>query len=60
VLALANNRDEMLIHADLELGQAGRRYAREALRQPVFLREHWRAMMAACRQRIAGTQAKRG
>src|SRR6185436_11268414 len=28
VLALANNRDETLIHAHLDLSQAGRKYAR--------------------------------
>lgn len=52
VLALANNRDEMLIHADIDLSMAGRIYAREALRQPAFLRAHWRAMIAACRREL--------
>jgi predicted amidohydrolase len=49
VLALANNHSEMLIDAVVELAQAGRKYAREALRQPAFLRSHWQAMLAACR-----------
>jgi predicted amidohydrolase len=53
VVALANNRDEMLVHADLELDQAGRKYAREALQAPAFLRPHWRAMLAACRRELA-------
>lgn len=52
VLALANNRDEMLIHARLDLSQAGRKYAREALRQPSFLRGQWKAMLAACRRQL--------
>lgn len=55
VLALANNRDERLIHADVKLADAGRRYAREALQQPAFLRAHWRAMQAACRRRVGLT-----
>jgi len=52
VLALANNRDEMRIEAKLDLAQAGRKYAREALQQPAFLRPHWRAMVAACRRQL--------
>jgi len=52
VLALANNRDEMRIEATLDLAQAGRKYARESLQQPAFLRPHWRAMLAACRKQI--------
>jgi predicted amidohydrolase len=53
VLALANNRDEMLIHARLDLAEAGRKYAREALREPKFLRAHWNALLAACRRQLA-------
>lgn len=52
VLALANNRDEMLIHARLDLSRAGRKYAREALREPRFLRGHWKALLAACRHQL--------
>jgi len=52
VLALANNSDEMLIHAPLDLSQASRKYAREALRQPAFLRHHWKALLAACRRQL--------
>ena len=58
VLALANNRDEMVIRAEFDLGRAGRQYAREALDQPVFLRRHWKAMIAACKpqcRRVQGT-----
>lgn len=56
VLALANNRDEMLIHARLDLSQAGRKYAREALQQPKFLRAHWKALLAACRRQLVRRQ----
>jgi len=52
VLALANNRDETVIHAEIDLSQAGRKYAREALEEPVFLRSHWKAMLAACRRQL--------
>jgi len=52
VLASANNRDEAVIRAELDLSRAGRRYAREALKQPAFLRVHWRAMLAACKPKI--------
>lgn len=48
VLALANNRDEMVIQAELDLSKAGRQYAREALKRPVFLRSAWRRMLAVC------------
>ena len=48
VLALANNRDEAIIHAQLDLAAAGRRYARDALEQPVFLRTAWKRMIALC------------
>ena len=52
VLDVANNRDEALIHAKLDLSQAGRKYAREALQQPAFLRRHWKAMLSACRRQL--------
>jgi len=51
-LALANNRDEMVIQADLKLSNAGRKYAREALVQPAFLRAHWRAALSACKRQL--------
>jgi omega-amidase len=56
VLALANNRDEMLIHARLDLSLAGRKYAREALQRPKFLRAHWKALLAACRRQLVRGQ----
>jgi predicted amidohydrolase len=52
VLALANNRDETVVQAELDLSLAGRKYAREALRYPAFLREHWKEMMTACRRQL--------
>ena len=52
VLALANNRDEMVIKAELDLAQARRTYAREALVQPAFLRTQWQAMLAACKRQL--------
>jgi len=50
--ALANNRDEMMIQAELNPAEAGRKYAHEALLQPAFLRKHWRAMLGACRKQL--------
>jgi hypothetical protein len=52
MLALANNRDEMVIEAKLDLTKAGRKYAREALVQPVFLRRAWSQMLATCKRRL--------
>jgi len=52
VLALANNRDETVIQAELDLALAGRQYAREAVQEPAFLRRHWQEMMAACRRQL--------
>ena len=52
VLALANNRDETVLRAELELARAGRQYAREALQAPAFLRMHWMRMLAACRRQL--------
>lgn len=53
VLALANNRDEMVILSELDLNLAGRKYAREALVQPVFLRAQWKSMLALCRRQLS-------
>ena len=52
VLALANNRDEMVIQAEFDLADAGRKYAREALEQPVFLRNAWKQMLALCKRQL--------
>jgi len=52
LLALANNRDEMIIQAEVELEAAGRKYAREALQQPVFMRHAWKQMLALCKRQL--------
>ena len=52
VLALANNREEVIIRAELDLAAAVRWYAREALRQPAFLRAAWRHMLTLCRRQL--------
>jgi predicted amidohydrolase len=62
VLALADNRRAMTVQAELDLTQAGRRYAREALEQPVFLRSAWKAMLASCKRqlrRVSSAQSER-
>lgn len=51
-LAVANNRDEVVIACEIDVSSAGRKYAIEALQQPVFLRRQWRAMLAACRKAL--------
>lgn len=51
-LALADNRRDAAIHAELDLSLAGRTYAREALMHPVFLRRHWKTMLAAVRRQL--------
>lgn len=51
-LVLANNRDETVLQASLEIAAAGRQYAREALLQPAFLRPHWKALIAACKRQM--------
>ena len=53
VLALANNLDEMTIHATLDLSKAERKYAREALVQPAFLRRHWQSMLNLCKRQVS-------
>ena len=52
VLALANNRDETIIQSTLDLSLAHRKYAREALMEPAFLRKAWRVLLAECRQQL--------
>lgn len=52
LLALADNQSEMAVRARLDLSLAGRRYAREALQQPAFLRGPWKAMLAACARQL--------
>ena len=52
LLALANNREAMVIQAELDLAHAGRKYAREALQQPVFLRNAWKQILALCKRQL--------
>jgi predicted amidohydrolase len=52
VLALAGNHREAMLFADLDLAAAGRRYAREALEHPAFLRDAWRRMLSRCRRHL--------
>jgi predicted amidohydrolase len=58
VLALANNRNAMVIQAELDLAKAGRRYAREALQQPAFLHAAWRQMLTLCRRQLLVTRRR--
>ena len=60
VLALANNRDEVVIQAELDLTLAKRTYARGALQRPAFLRRHWRAMLGACRRQLTTLKRQKG
>lgn len=50
-LALADNRDESLICADLEMPQATGSYACRGMTRPKFLAAQWKQMVAAVRQR---------
>ncbi len=52
ILAAAGNERERLVRARLDLAMAGRQFAREGLEHPAFLRQHWRAMLAACRRQL--------
>lgn len=51
VLALADNADEAVLVAELELALATRKYAIESLTSPRFLAPHWRAMVRVVRRR---------
>jgi len=52
VLGMANNRDEMIIQAELDLTKAGRKYAREVQDQPVFLLTAGKQMLALCKGQL--------
>lgn len=49
VLALANNRDEAVITAELDLAQATGKYATDSLVHPRFLSAEWRRMIRKVR-----------
>ncbi len=53
VLALADNRHEGVIVADIDLAQATGVYAKRGLESPPFLAPHWKRMVAAVRSRAA-------
>jgi len=59
VRALADNSSETAIVAELDPSEAGRRYAREALRQPAFLRPHWQRLLQACQRQLARRTRRR-
>ncbi len=60
VLALANNRDETIIQAEIDVRFAGRKYAREALVEPAFLRASWKRLLSACRRQLIRSRSGRG
>ncbi len=51
VLALADNRQEAVIVANLDMEKASGKYAQRGLRRPAFLAPHWRAMVREVRRR---------
>jgi len=53
VLALADNRSEAVIMADLDLSKATGVYASRGLIRPRFLAPHWKRMAAAVRRQAA-------
>ncbi len=54
-LALADNRHETVLVADLDLALASRKYALESLQHPRFLARHWRAVLGELRRRVRET-----
>jgi predicted amidohydrolase len=52
VLAAADHRDEVVVRARIDLSRASRKYAREGLQQPAFLRRFWKAMLIACKKQL--------
>lgn len=59
-LALADNRTEAVIVAEVDLARTSGRYAREALERPRFLSPHWERMLAEVRRRAAGSVRRFG
>ncbi|MCW5557672.1 MAG: hypothetical protein KIT22_07560, partial [Verrucomicrobiae bacterium] len=58
VLALADNRSEAVLVADLDLALATRTYALDSLRHPHFLARHWKRLLPELRQRVRATDLK--
>jgi predicted amidohydrolase len=55
VLALADNRSEAVVVADLDLSQATGSYASRGMQRPKFLAAHWRRMVNEVRKRAKRT-----
>jgi predicted amidohydrolase len=55
VLACANNRDEAIIAATVNLSDATRSYAQRGIERPAFLRSHWKKMVREVRRQAAET-----
>ena len=59
VLKLADNKNETVLVADLDLAKATRSYAQRSLQQPRFLAPHWKQMVKAVRQQASETAMHR-
>lgn len=59
VLKLADNKNETVLVADLDLSKATRGYAQRSLQQPRFLAPHWKQMVKAVRRQAAETAMHR-
>lgn len=60
VLRLADNKNESVIVADLDLSKATGKYARESLDHPRFLRSHWSRMVSEVKRQAAGSVRRFG
>ncbi len=58
LLRLADNQHEAVIHADLDLTLATRKYALDSLEHPKFLAAHWRNILREIKQRVAETDRR--
>ncbi len=59
VLKLADNENEAVLAADLDLAKATRVYARRSLERPPFLASHWKQMVSLVRRQAEKTQMHR-
>lgn len=55
VLGVADHKNETVLVADLDLGQATRKYALDSLEHPRFLARHWRRLVGEMRRGVAHT-----
>ncbi len=58
VLALADNKHEAVLTADLELSQATRKYGLQSLQHPRILARHWRSLLREVRQAVVRTDRR--